>query len=351
MTNFGNNTSDPRDQTSSSELNPLQNPTLGRNLGRWAQVYFTNPPEKREQAVVELLRELEKGVATAPNGSHRTIGTGRTLCPVCQRESEPEQTFCGVCGAPLSAISEAGKHDHAFLGNNPVPSFIPISPQGDAQWLRDKAFATFDSNSPKRQPWKYLVAAIVVALAGLGYFGWSARSTRARTTKPSATAPSEPHIDANKIDSNRQSQITPTDSHSEKMSLSKPPAKNVETRTNPDRNAQGATLAVQRQKLSPNSSEPPETAPGNGARELLLARHYLDGKAGIRDTTEAVKWLWKAVSKQNASAVMLLADLFIRGDGVAKNCDQARLLLGAAAKKGSNEAATKLRTLELSGCS
>ena len=32
------------------ELNPLTNPVLGRNLGRWAQVYFTSPPEKREQA-------------------------------------------------------------------------------------------------------------------------------------------------------------------------------------------------------------------------------------------------------------------------------------------------------------
>ena len=351
MTNFGNNPSDPRDQTSSSELNPLQNPTLGRNLGRWAQVYFTNPPEKREQAVVELLRELEKGVATAPNGGNRTIGNGGTLCPVCQRESEPDQKFCGVCGAPLSAISEAGKHDHAFVGNNPVPSFTPISPQGDAQWLRDKAFASFDSKVPKRQAWKYLFAVMVVALAGLGYFGWSTRSEHARTTVPAAAVPSGPQVEANHIDSNKPSQITSADSQSEKKSVSKPSAKNVEARANPDRNAQGTTLAVQRQKLSPNSPEPSETAQGNGARELLLARHYLDGKAGTRDTPEAVKWLWKAVAKQNASAVMLLADLYIQGDGVPKNCDQARLLLGVAAKKGSNEAATKLRTLESNGCS
>jgi hypothetical protein len=343
VTNSGNNLSDPKDSTSRSELNPLQNPTLGRNLGRWAQVYFTNPPEKREQAVVELLRELEKGVATAPNGSNRTIGNGGTLCPVCQRESEPDQKFCGVCGAPLSAISEAGKHDHAFVGNNPVPSFTPISPQGDAQWLRDRAFASFDSKVPKRQAWKYLFAVMVVALAGLGYFGWSARSERARTTKPAAAIPSEPQ--------NKPSQITAADSQSEKMSLSKPSANNVEARANPDRSAQGATLAVQRQKLSPNSSEPSETAPGNGARELLLAQHYLDGKAETRDTPEAVKWLWKAVGKQNTSAVMLLADLYIQGDGIPRNCDQARLLLAAAARKGDRAAATKLRTLESNGCS
>src|ERR1700684_1640126 len=41
-----------------AELNPLLNPLLSQNMGRWAEVYFTSPPEKREQAVQELLREL-----------------------------------------------------------------------------------------------------------------------------------------------------------------------------------------------------------------------------------------------------------------------------------------------------
>jgi hypothetical protein len=354
VTNFGNNASDPSDQASRSELNPLQNPTLGKNLGRWAQVYFTNPPEKREQAVVELLRELEKGAATVPNGSSGgRIEGGTARCPVCQRECEPDQKFCGVCGSSLTATSEAPKHDRAFVGNNPVPSFAPVSsPQGDAQWLRDKAFASFEAKAPKRQAWKYLFAAIVVALAGLGYFGWSARSDRAPATKPAAAVPSEPKLEANKIEANKPSQTTPADSRSEKTSLSKMPANKAESPANPDRSPRGTTLAAQRQRLSPTPPEPTsETGPANGARELILARHYLDGKDGTRDTPEAVKWLWKAVGKQNTSAVILLADLYIRGDGVPKNCDQARLLLTAAAKRGTNEAATKLRTLDSNGCS
>jgi TPR repeat protein len=86
-------------------------------------------------------------------------------------------------------------------------------------------------------------------------------------------------------------------------------------------------------------------------QELLLARHFLDGKGGTRDTAEAVKWLWKAVGKQNTGAVILLADLYLIGDGVPKNCDQARLLLVAAAKRGASDAAQKLRSLESNGCS
>jgi TPR repeat protein len=354
VTNFGNSASDPRDQPSNPELNPLQNPILGRNLGRWAQVYFTNPPEKREQAVVELLRELEKGGAVAePNGSGGIrIEDDSLLCPICQSENQLGQKFCGVCGAPLAASSDTAKHDRAFPGNNPVPSFTPISPQGDAQWLRDKAFATFDSDSPRRRASKYLVAAVVVALAGLGYFAWSARSERAGATKPAAVVPLEPQVGVNKIDTSKPSQIIPADSQSEKISLSKPPVNNVKSHVNPDKDAPGATLAVQRQKLGPNSAEPTsQTAPENGAQELILARHYLGGKGGTRDTPEAVKWLWKAVGKQNTSAVLLLADLYIRGEGVAKNCDQARLLLAAAAKKGAEEAAAKLRTLDSNGCS
>src|SRR5271170_333187 len=41
------------------ELNPMLNPLLAAHMGRWAEVYFTNPPEKRGAAIAELLRELE----------------------------------------------------------------------------------------------------------------------------------------------------------------------------------------------------------------------------------------------------------------------------------------------------
>ena len=349
MTNSGNNASDPKAQ--SSELNPLQNPTLGKNLGRWAQVYFTNPPEKREQAVVELLRELEKGAAAPSASAARRMDNYGPVCPVCQRESEPGQKFCGVCGAPLAIPSEAGKHDRAFLGNSPVPSFTSVSPQGDAQWLRDKAFAGFDADTPRRQAWKYLVPVIVVALAGLGYLGWTARYDRAQASKPTAAVPSEAKVESNKPEADKTSNVTPSNPPSGRTSISKPKSSKVESYSSSNSRTPGATLAVERQKLSPTSTESNSArAPANGSQELTTARHYLDGKGASRDTPEAAKWLWKAVSKQNTSAVTLLADLYIRGDGVPKNCDQARLLLAAAAKKGNNEATEKLRTLESDGC-
>ena len=93
-----------------------------------------------------------------------------------------------------------------------------------------------------------------------------------------------------------------------------------------------------------------ENLSGNGAQELGLAEQYLNGKGTPRDAGQAAKWLWKAVSKQNANALVPLSDLYRRGDGVMQSCVQARLLLLAAAKKGVPSAEPKLRDLEATPC-
>jgi TPR repeat protein len=87
-------------------------------------------------------------------------------------------------------------------------------------------------------------------------------------------------------------------------------------------------------------------APDNGTQELMLAQRYLDQN----EPSVASRWLWKAVSKKNGRAAMLLADLYARGDGVSKSCDQARVLLMAAAKKGAVGAGERLQSLESGSC-
>jgi TPR repeat protein len=56
------------------------------------------------------------------------------------------------------------------------------------------------------------------------------------------------------------------------------------------------------------------------------------------------------VGKGNPAATLALSDLYLRGDGVPKSCDQARLLLDAAARKGARTAAERLRNLQAFGC-
>ena len=66
---------------------------------------------------------------------------------------------------------------------------------------------------------------------------------------------------------------------------------------------------------------------------------------GARDSAEAAKLLWKAVRQENTTAAVLLSELYARGDGVPQSCDQARLLLVAAAKRGAPQAAEQLRAI------
>jgi TPR repeat protein len=90
---------------------------------------------------------------------------------------------------------------------------------------------------------------------------------------------------------------------------------------------------------------------GSGAEDLATAERYLNGTQGRhRDSGEAAQWLWKAVGKGNLAATMALSDLYLLGDGVPKSCDQARLLLDAAARKGGRAAAVRLRNLPAFGC-
>jgi len=108
----------------------------------------------------------------------------------------------------------------------------------------------------------------------------------------------------------------------------------------PDAEMQVPALPTQRAKPGPEA----------GKSELAAALAALNGDTGKRDSARAVRLLWAAVSKGNATAMVTLSDLYVTGDGVAKNCDQGRILLNAATSRGNAEAKVKLDDLNANGC-
>lgn len=88
-----------------------------------------------------------------------------------------------------------------------------------------------------------------------------------------------------------------------------------------------------------------------GQQEYLEALQILRSPSRAPEVPAAIKLLWLSVEKGNTSAEIALAELFRTGKGVAKNCDQARILLFAAARKGSAEAHKRLEELRREGCS
>ena len=69
---------------------------------------------------------------------------------------------------------------------------------------------------------------------------------------------------------------------------------------------------------------------GDGQNEFSLARQYLSESNNSEAAAHAAELLWVAVEKGSSDAEVELADLYGRGEGVPKNCQQARILLAAA---------------------
>jgi hypothetical protein len=369
------------------DLNPLQNQTLGRNLGKWAQVYFTTPPEKRDQAVGELLRELERDANVTKHENPPGQQTSEVspmdeelVCSACNSPNKSAQRFCGVCGAklfsptPQNTPGNSFEKDSSLLRLNQAPeayakAYRTIQPApADTEWIRERTLTRFNVEEPRSGTgWgKYAAIAVLALLAGFGALEWLSRRPvevqQVVAGSPSAPTSAKAEPQASNAPEATQSQAPVS------AGPSTPPETNPQSPARTGEMAKAAPLAVGEEAKSgprePNQAaerEPlprvaadstalPSSDPMSGAQELTLAQHFLGSTGGSRDTAEAAKWLWKSVGKQNTTATVLLADLYAHGDGVAKSCDQARLLLVAAAKKGNAAAGEKLRELETNGC-
>ncbi len=79
-----------------------------------------------------------------------------------------------------------------------------------------------------------------------------------------------------------------------------------------------------------------------GADEIAKANNASDSAA------EAA-WLWKATAKGNPDAPVRLADMYAKGDGVPRSCEQALVLLKTAATKQNAVARNRLASMYGSG--
>lgn len=396
--------SEPLAELPNPELNPLLNPTLGRHLGRWAEVYFTSPPEKREEAVGELLRELkaapgstEVAESTAPRASIQTEliePMGSPLpergwnCPDCGHRHTNFQRFCGMCGAPLNAtepgleghrLSETlvqelpRPQEHVFaqgpiFGMRPESTFAPQTNSNDGSdisWLREKNLSGGAGSSLGRVP---RLAPAALAMVAIGVLIYAQSRPQARH-QPAATATTQSSVPRSPSPADpRRAPAQGASSPTGEAQATPPSPRPVTPEANlksepaaPKQSPQGSDLPAQTPSTverSPHTdpasaSSQPDTGTNsatNGSQELALAEDYLNGRRGPRDSAEAAKFLWKAVGKENPSAILLLSDMYLVGDGVPKSCDQARLLLTAAVRKNVPQATQKLRNLLVSGC-
>jgi hypothetical protein len=94
------------------------------------------------------------------------------------------------------------------------------------------------------------------------------------------------------------------------------------------------------------------TANSKGARgeDLPSARQSFASANTRRGRSGVARQLWSAVEAGDSSAEVALAELYLKGDGVPRSCEQARVLLRAASKSGNIEALQQLRRLKKNTC-
>ena len=393
------------------ELNPLLNPVLAENMGRWAEVYFTSPPEKREEAVLDLLRELEAGnnghKSTAPKAraesmkssilvpaegtpgaSNPPMRPALVRCSRCGNDNPVTHQFCGMCGATLSpptpeefrtdspyeqhvgemeSVERAPASQPAYPAiqqsyvdeSRPVDDGLRSDPYDLSmlQGLREREIDDYEYDERSYPRYRYYLGAVlVILLLMLGYMAWRSGQTSQASRGTSAPPPptvSEPASPAPAT--NPAVPSKPKVSEAAAASSNKSVAAAVQPQpaeglSHPARETGQTPAATIKTVASTTPTEPPLTQ-GSGAEEFAMAQRYLAGGDGRgRNTTEAVKWLWKAIGKHNGPATLQLADLYLKGDGVAKNCDQARVILDSAARRGMAGAGERLRNLQAFGC-
>jgi cytoskeletal protein RodZ len=393
----------PSEQTSEpntlppAELNPLINPLLAENMGRWAEVYFTSPPENRERAVLDLLRELEaeKSRRETTLASELAAVPPLVRCRNCGHDNPAVNKFCGMCGAD-TASEDSGtagysktpiRHDsrrNSASDSEPEPERWsersssydePVAPRHELSLFQ--AYRETESDNTE-QDWNfepapsssyrgYIGAVLAILILGLGYFAWRGMQNSQISHDISAPPPASASAPSSTTQppTGNQTAPPPKVEHPEATaSPTNPETAPADTRNEapPEPAAKAPSTAPAdvpaRQPSPPRASESnereaqPESAADKwGAEELSMAERYLNGTSGQRrDPAEAAKWLWKSIAKHNGQATLRLADMYLRGDGVSKNCDQARILLDSAARKGVNGAGQRLRNLQAFGC-
>ena len=95
------------------------------------------------------------------------------------------------------------------------------------------------------------------------------------------------------------------------------------------------------------AAQQPSSSGSNDALAVLSA----SGAPGPDSSTPSVSDLWLAVQRGDVDSEVALARLYLSGTAaVTKNCEQARVLFKAAAKKGNADAQHELDNLPAQGC-
>ena len=308
-------------------------------------------------------------------------------------------------GEPAEEATPATSGTSTIVG----PSFLGLSdaPQIDAD---DGATEDFDEAAPRTSHWrKWLAAAAVIVIAVLGIVEWRSQShqtdngpvevmkAKVRDLKNGGQSPAADQSADNGAKPDMQVQEQPKPQPPAQAATppqnssasSNAPAGNAAAASQaavttvkppqptapPPNSNQGASVAASKPspaiaaaskagatspaaltKSQAEADKPKTARQDQGSSDETAASKStgagadeLDRAKNASDSAAEAAWLWKSTAKGNPDAPVMLADMYMKGDGVPRSCEQAVVLLKTAAAKENAHARNRLASMYATG--
>lgn len=302
----------------------------------WITHFDPDPPEQKSAFARGLIAAVVICVLLAPVvwfGLHRYVWHSSSLWPVNSVASNPVSTPPDA--APTNAALPA---PDLPTQANPADANSAAANPSAGNPIDTKSATAANPAEPEQSPSTQAPSAAPAPK--------SAANPAANSVEHSAQAPPAEAKPATKPEAGASVSSEPAQS----AGAQSPVARSSIAASGP-RDIAPDSLALASERVAKTPPAPTAEPENPGESQLILAWQYLEGQGGKpRDPTAASQLLWSAVEKGNLTAETTLANLYLRGEGVPKNCDQARVLLSAASDKGDPEAKRKLLELDHTGC-
>lgn len=92
------------------------------------------------------------------------------------------------------------------------------------------------------------------------------------------------------------------------------------------------------------------TAPATVSPDPQFVTEQVADNRSTKHGRALAQELWSKIGAGDVAAEVKLAEIYLKGNGVPRNCEQARVLLRAASRSGNLQAAQRLRSLQTAGC-
>ncbi len=364
------------EQPSLSDLPPRQNPQFSSDFAPTAESASAAPVRLGETLDHPVLDHLDdanatpESPATQPNVSDFLDALVASPAEPSTHEEAPHFSWMDDVLEQIereaAKSSEAREEPPRFLnelGDLSLPPFKPDDPPAivasestsvaadPAKTIAIAGAAEEARKSPstKRHLWQAVVAALVlVALASVQWRSQIIRTFQLSYDRIQALISGD-EPDANGTPIADSADPSPPSQSVQSGAEVKTPNQNGAPNANPEARVAGEPQASP--KPAPTNPAPQETGPPRENQQAASVQKKVPGSQEVaraensRATYSKSVWLWKATARGNPDAPVQLADLYIKGDGVPRSCEQALVLLKTAALKDNVRACNRLAFL------